>query len=360
MDGILFTKISKSIQYLYSILIVGFVAIICHYALPFLDYRIVALILLLAVSIIAAMFDILPVLLAAALSALTWDYFFIPPYYRLQVASTEDAVLILMYFVIALLNGVLTYRIRKYEKALVLKEEKANTIKLYNTLLNSLSHELRTPIATILGASDNLLTQSTKLSDENKTELVSEISKASLRLNHQVENLLNMSRLESGIIKPHYDWCDINELIYTVVKQIEETKVEQKIAVKIDPQIPFFKLDKGMLEQILYNLINNACLYTPANSLIRIDADCKSESLQLIVEDNGFGFPQEEISAVFGKFYRLKNSKTGGTGLGLSIIKGYVEALSGKVFLQNVETHGARFTINIPAETSYLNNLKNE
>ena len=354
------TKISKSLQYFYSIIIVGFVSILCHFFLSFLDYRIVALILLFAVSIIASLFDIFPVFLAAALSALTWDYFFIPPYYRLQVDNNEDVVLIVMYFVIALVNGVLTFRIRKYEKELVLKEEKAKTIKLYNTLLNSLSHELRTPIATIIGASDNLLSHNKKLNEEQKNELFSEISKASLRLNHQVGNLLNMSRLESGIIQPQYDWCDINELVYSVVNQFEENKVLQKIVVKIDPQIPFFKLDKGMLEQVLYNLLNNACLYTPENSLIRIDADCKADALQLIIEDNGFGFPPDEISAVFSKFYRLKNSKTGGTGLGLSIIKGYVEALGGIVSLQNIEAHGARFTINIPAETSYLNSLKHE
>ena len=360
VHSIHFTKISKSYQYFFSILIVGFVAVISHFFIEFVDYRIIALFLLLAVSITASIFDILPVLLAAVLSALTWDYFFIPPYYRFQVASTEDVVLILMYFVIALVNGILTYRIRKYEKELVLKEEKAKTIKLYNTLLNSLSHELRTPIATILGASDNLLTQSKKLSEDHKIELISEISKASLRLNHQVENLLNMSRLESGIIKPQYDWCDINEVVYSIVNQFEESKVHQTIVVKIDPQIPLFKLDKGMLEQIIYNLLNNACLYTPSNSLIRIDVQCQAEAFHLVIEDNGFGFPPDEISAVFGKFYRLKNSKTGGTGLGLSIIKGYVEAMNGTVLLQNSETHGARFTITIPAETSYLNNLKNE
>lgn len=360
MSFFLFSKIPKSFQYLYSIIIVCFVAVICHFSLSFLDYRIIALILLLAVSIIASMFNIFPVLLAAALSALIWDYFFIPPYFHFRIARTEDIVLILTYFVIALVNGILTYRIRKYEKELVLKEEKANTIKLYNTLLNSLSHELRTPIATILGASDNILSRNKKLNDDQKSELISEISKASLRLNHQVENLLNMSRLESGIIKPHNDWYDITEVIYGVVNQFEDTKIEQKIVVKIDPQLPLFKLDKGMLEQILYNLINNASRYTPSNSLIRIDATSKSDILILTVEDNGFGFPPDEIKAVFDKFYRLKNTKIGGTGLGLSIIKGYAEAMGGRVVLQNAETHGALFTITIPAETSYLNNLKNE
>jgi len=360
MDGFLFSKISKAYQYVNSILIVGFVSIICFFVSSLVDYRIVALFLLLTVSIIAAMFDILPVLLSAILSAIIWDYVFIPPHFRFHIKNTEDVVLIIMYFVIALLNGVLMYRIRKYEKELLHKEEKANTIKLYNTILNSLSHELRTPIATIIGATDNLLTLNDKLHEDQKKELVFEISKASIRLNQQVENLLNMSRLETGIIKPHYDWCDINEIVYSTVSQFESNGIDQKIAVKIDPQIPYFMLDKGMLEQVVYNLINNACLYTPSNSLIRIDANCQSESLVLVIEDNGFGFPQDEIKMVFDKFYRLKNTKTGGTGLGLSIIKGFVESMGGTVILRNSESHGAIFTINIPAETSYLNNLKNE
>jgi len=360
MTRFIFHTLSVAKQYVFSAIIVCGISILCYAFSHFIDYRIVAFILLVTVSIIATLFEILPVLFAATLSALIWDFFFIPPYYTFHLNDTEDIVLLLMYFVIALINGVLTYKIRQVQKNDLQKEEKANTIKLYNTLLNSLSHELRTPIATIVGATDNLLTNNNNLSDSYRTELITEISKASLRLNHQVENLLNMSRLESGIIKPNYDWCDINEVVYNVVNQYEENKVEQKIVVKIDPQIPYFKLDKGMLEQIMYNLLNNACNYTPSNSLIRIDAECKSDALQLTVEDNGFGFPQNEISAVFGKFYRLKNTKTGGTGLGLSIIKGYVEAMNGKVILQNTQPHGARFTITIPSETSYLNSLKNE
>ena len=193
---------------------------ICFTLSSYLDYKVVAFILLFSVSIIAMFFDILPVLLAAVLSALIWDVFFIPPRFTLQVGSTEDSILLLMYFVIALLNGVLTYKIRQFEKIALQKEEKANMIKLYNTLFNSLSHELRTPIATIIGATDNLQFNNAKLTTENKNELLMEISKASFRLNEQVENLLNMSRLESGFIKPKKDWVDITELVYDLEKKI--------------------------------------------------------------------------------------------------------------------------------------------
>ena len=115
-----------------------------------------------------------------------------------------------------------------------------------------------------------------------------------------------------------------------------------------------------MLEQIIYNLVNNACLYTKNNNTINISAVNHADILQVIVEDDGEGFPEGEIENVFDKFYRLKNSRTGGTGLGLSIVKGFIEAMNGTVGLQNISTGGARFTINIVAETNYLKNLKNE
>jgi two-component system sensor histidine kinase KdpD len=321
---------------------------------------VVAFILLLTVSIVAVLFDIIPVFVAAILSALIWDYFFIPPHFTLQVGTTEDSILLLMYFVIASVNAVLTYKIRQIEKIGRAKEEKANTIKLYGTLLNSLSHELRTPIATIIGATDNLQSNNRNLTTENKQDLIAEISKASFRLNQQVENLLNMSRLESGFIRPKKDWCDINEVIYDAVKRIEENNISQKITVNVNPDIPFFKLDKGMMEQIIYNLVNNAVQYTKEDSKIDIIAHCHADALELIIEDNGRGFPEEEIDNVFNRFYRLKNTKTGGTGLGLSIVKGFTEAQGGTVHLQNLKTGGSRFAIHIVTQTSNLKSIKNE
>jgi two-component system sensor histidine kinase KdpD len=330
------------------------VAAFCFLFSGLIDYKVVAFILLVTVSLLAVTFDILPVLAAAVLSALILDFFFIPPRFTLHVDSTDDLILLMMYFVIASVNAVLTYKIRQVEKIARQKEEKAKTVKLYNTLLNSLSHELRTPISTIIGATDNLQNSSAKLSHVDRKELISEISKASFRLNQQVENLLNMSRLEAGFIQPKKDWCDINEIIYDAVKRVEENKVAQCISININPDIPLFKLDKGMLEQIIYNLLNNATIYTEPHNSISVVATCHADVLQLVVEDDGKGFPADEVKNVFDKFYRLNNGKTGGTGLGLSIVKGFVEAQGGDVDLMNVGTGGARFTINIKAETSYL------
>ncbi|MEO6456403.1 MAG: ATP-binding protein [Ginsengibacter sp.] len=353
-------KISKPIQLFISISAVCIISALCYSLSGYLEYNVVAFILLLTVSIAAVLFDIIPVFVTAVLSALIWDYFFIPPRFTLQVGSTEDSILLLMYFVIALVNAVLTYKIRQIEKISRAKEEKANTVKLYDTLLNSLSHELRTPIAAIIGATDNLQSNNRNLTAENKEDLIAEISKASFRLNQQVENLLSMSRLESGFLQPKKDWCDIIEVIYGAVKRIEENNISQKITINVNPEIAFFKLDKAMMEQIIYNLVNNAIQYTKEDSMIDIIAHCHADVLELIIEDNGKGFPEDEIDNVFNRFYRLKNTKTGGTGLGLSIVKGFTEAHGGTVHLQNLKAGGARFTIHIAAQTSNIKNIKNE
>ena len=353
-------EISRSRQYIYSLITVFSVSAGCYTLSHYIGYRVVAFLLLLTVSFIAMLFDILPVLVTAVFTALIWDFFFIPPHFTLRVRETEDMTLLMMYLVIAMINAALTFKVRQAEKVAREREEKANAVKLYNTMLNSLSHELRTPIATIIGATDNLQNNNARLTQQNRHDLVGEIAQASLRLNQQVENLLNMSRLESGFIEPKKNWCDVNELVYDVVKMVEENKVSQKIAINVNPDLPLFKLDEGMLLQIVYSLLSNATLYTPAESRIDVVATCYADVLHIIITDDGQGFPEEEINSVFDKFYRLKNSKAGGTGLGLSIVRGFAEAMGGTVQLENIQPHGAQFTVRIPAETSYLKNLKNE
>lgn len=338
-----------------------FVAAISFALSNFIGYKVVAFLLLVTVSLIAMFFDIAPVLLAAFLSAIVWNYFFIPPRFTFAIQGTDNVILFSMYFVIALVNGALTFKIRESEKSANKKLEKENTLKLYNTLLNSLSHELRTPISTIIGATDTLQDDKNKLTEENRIELISEISKASLRLNRQVGNLLNMSRLESGFLQPKTDWCDVNELVYDVANQLQDNLQGKKLHIKIAENMPLVKLDYGLLEQILLNLLHNAAIYVPEDGIINVHAlISKEKKLLIAVEDNGPGFPENEISHVFDKFYRLKNSKTGGTGLGLSIVKGFAESMNGNIILKNRKEGGAKFSIEIPAEIAYLKDIEHE
>lgn len=351
-------KIATPAQYFFSIAITIIVSFLCFAFAKYIGYKIVALILLMVVSILAMLLDILPVLFAAVLSALIWNFFFIPPIFTFHINDTEDLLMFLMYFIIALVNAVLTFKIREVEKSARDKEEKEHTIKLYNTLLNSLSHELRTPIATIIGAVDTLKENHEKLSETNQATLLNEIDTASNRLNGQVENLLNMSRLESGILKIKPDWCDINELIYSIINKLESA--DRTIIFTASENLPLFKIDIGLIEQVLYNLLHNAVQYTPYKTIIKVEAHFVNEQLEMIIEDNGKGFPDSEIQFVFDKFFRLPLSKPGGIGLGLSIVKGFITAHKGEIKLENNINSGAKFTITIPAEVSFLNNLKND
>ena len=136
-------------HYFYSILIVLSVAALCYPLTEWIGYHSVALILLLTVSILAMRFRLYPVLVATILSALIWDFFFIPPYFTLTIGSQEDVLFLIMYFVVALLSGIFNHKLRQFELITRQKEERETSIKLYNTLFDSLSHELRTPISTI-------------------------------------------------------------------------------------------------------------------------------------------------------------------------------------------------------------------
>ncbi len=348
-----------SAQVSISILFILVVSFACYLSSQFIGYKIVALILMMCVSVLAMLFDIVPVLIAAILSALIWNFFFIPPIFTFHISDTEDLLMFLMYFIIAMVNAVLSFKIRKEENKVRDKEEKEKTIQLYNTLLNSLSHELRTPIATIISAIDTLKDNETNLTSINQLELLNEMDIAAMRLNRQVENLLNMSRLETGTIQLKLDWCDLNELIHYVINSII-VPTTHHIEFIPNEQLPLFKIDRGLIEQVLLNLIHNAINYTPENTKIQIQVLQKLEQCIIVVSDNGKGIPTEEIPKIVDKFYRLPNSKTGGSGLGLSIVKGYIEAHKGTVTIDNNYDGGLKVSLIIPATTSYLNNLKNE
>jgi two-component system sensor histidine kinase KdpD len=350
----------KKWQYAVSIFAVGAILLLCSMLHDLIGYRVVALLLLATIAILALLVDVLPLILAAASSAIAWDFLFIPPRFEFSVGTTEDQLLLAMYFVLAVVYSVLTHEIKQSQKQVQLKETKARDLKFYNTLFNSLSHELRTPITTILGATDSLLNAETRLTGTQQKELLQEINSASLRLNRQVENLLGMSRLESGAIRLKKDWVDIKELIYTVITQLDLNLDGHKITVTVPESLPFYKIDFVIMEQILYNLVSNAIVHTPTGTHIFINADSSDDALRIVVSDTGTGFPEKEITKAFDKFYRFQRGHTGGTGLGLSIVKGFTEAHGGSVSLRNLPFSGAEFTLQIPAEASFINLLKNE
>ena len=327
-------------QFALSNVIVILVALICYLSVNYIGYHSVALLLLATVSILSIFFTVYPVLSAAAMSALIWDFFFIPPHFTLHITNSEDALLLLMYFVIALTSGILTSKVRELEKLEFQKEERSHTLKLYKTLFDSISHELRTPIATIV--------------EEDKLELIDEISVAAFRLNRLVDNLLNMQRVESGMLEIRPDWCDVNELINSPINRLKNELATHKVEVNIQNDFPVIRIDFGLIEQSIFNLLHNETLYTQPDSTITINANYDGKNLIITISDDGKGFSEDELKLLFTKFYRISVNKTGGTGLGLSIVKGFVEAHNGTVKVENNTPHGAKFTLIIPVEILLL------
>ncbi len=229
--------------------------------------------------------------------------------------------------------------------------------KLYKTLFNSISHEFRIPVTAILGATDTLLSE--KYPENIQHKLLNEINIASIRLNHLIENLLNMSRLESGHISLRTDWCDVHDLVNRVTNSLKQELLPYRLATDIPSDMPLVKIDFGLMEQVIHNLLLNATQYTPVGSTITIHFAVDNSSLILSVADQGDGFSANELTQVFDKFYRGKSLRTGGTGLGLSIVKGFVEAHKGTVEVKNNYSGGALFTITIPIEIAQVDELNN-
>lgn len=346
-------------SYLISVGSILFTALFCFLANAFIGYKTVALILLVHVSLLALIFDIAPVLIASVLSAIIWNFFFIPPIYTFHIDNTEDFLMFLMYFFIALVHAVLTAKIRRNEAAIRDKEEKEKSLKLYSTLLNSLSHELRTPIATILGSSDALRENKAIISPENQDELLNQISIASLRLDRHVENLLNMSRLDSGILRLNFDWCDANDLVQYVLNHVNEHRTHI-IQFTPNDSVPLFWLDRGLIEQVILNLVSNAIAHTPEGTQIQVNVSNENDDCQILVSDNGPGLNEGELPRLFEAFYRGGSAQVGGLGIGLSIVKGYVDAHAGSVRVARNTGGGLTFSVRFPANQSFVNNLKNE
>jgi len=221
--------------------------------------------------------------------------------------------------------------------------------RLYTTLLNSISHELRTPIAAIKGAASGLIPTQT---NENRVTLIQDILSATDRLNRLVENLLDMSRLESGRIQIKRDWCDVGEIIGVALTQISDCGDDHPIDIHTDPDLPLVEVDFALLEQVIVNLLENACRYTPVGTPIAIRATHRNHQIVITVEDSGAGIPPDKIESIFEKFYRLPGTPTGGTGLGLSISRGFIEAHHGTITVMNRPEGGARFQITLPLQGS--------
>ncbi|UYL08180.1 sensor histidine kinase KdpD [Bdellovibrio sp. SKB1291214] len=476
---------------------VGGITFISELLNPYLGYRAVGFIFLLAILLMGFMSTLGPILFAAILSVLVWNFLFIPPLFTFHITAAEDVMMCFAYLFVAMMGGFLTAKIRRrdrdllqrdqYNRALLelvqdmstavtrtevafsaeqnlekilngkikilfsdmdgklerrtynvtkldekdlalalwsfenrkkagwrtetltesrclslplkgknslegvmlfyprvqnpLSLEQDNLIetvalqlgaslerlklqdtlqnvklleaseKLHQALLNSVSHELRTPLTAIIGSASAL--QDHKLSSEDKVRegLVDSVIESSRRLDQVVENLLDMSRLNSGVLTPKKVWVDLVDFCESLTLKVRPLVAGRTIQFHCAEEICLMQIDEKLMEHVISNLILNAAKYSKPGSGIEVHLSREGRKVQLSVLDEGAGIPTDQLQKIFEAFHRVPGSAASGVGLGLAIVKAFVEAHDGVVYAQNrSDRRGAEFVIELPYE----------
>jgi two-component system sensor histidine kinase KdpD len=226
--------------------------------------------------------------------------------------------------------------------------------KLRSSLLSSVSHDLRTPLAAITGSISSLLSNGKNLPEPVRQDLLENVYDESERLERLVNNLLEMTKLESGAIKPNKELNHPGEVIGSALARLDKKAADRKLITHIPSDLPLVPMDSLLIEQVLVNLVDNALKYTPKDSPVEISAKSQDGSLEVEVADRGPGLPEADLPRLFEKFYRgPEQGRTAGAGLGLSICKGFVQIHGGTLSAKNRPGGGALFRFTIPLEADH-------
>lgn len=291
-----------------------------------------------------------PAAFGVVVAFLAFDFFYIPPFYTFTADKPTHALALFIYLGIAIVTGQLVAKVRsRTEAAAVLAESD----QLKSALLAAVSHDLRTPLAAIKASATSLLDGSVEWDDRARTEFLSAINEETDRLTAMVNNLLDLTRIEAGAVKPDKEWYDIAELVEDVAGRMATRAAESDhvLLTDVQPNLPLARFGYVEIAQVLTNLTENALKYTPPGTRVTIAGRLGSGEIELAVHDTGPGIPQAELDRVFDKFYRLDpRSRVAGSGMGLAICKGLVEAHNGRIWAERGATGGTimRFTLPLP------------
>ncbi len=224
---------------------------------------------------------------------------------------------------------------------------KAETETLRNTLLSSVSHDLRTPLAAITGAATTLLQQNARLDAAGRGELTQTIWEEAEHLNRIIRNVLDMMRIESGAIRVTKEWQSLEEIVGVVLNRLTDRLGDRPLTTRLSPELRIFPFDPLLIEQVLTNLLENALKYTPEGTLLELTAAVKGEEVEVEVADRGPGLHPGEEERIFEKFVRGAGTG-GGVGLGLAICRAIVAAHGGRIWAENRPGGGASFRFALP------------
>ena len=292
-----------------------------------------------------------PSVLASLLAVAAFDFFFVPPRLSFAVSDAQYLVTLAVMMIVGLVVSHLTARLR--HQAQVAAEARMHTEaeRLRNSLLAAISHDLRTPLAAIVGASSSLMEEGASLSSAARRALGRDILESSRRMSELMDKVLDMARLQSGVIELKREWYPLEEIVGAALGQLKGRLSDHRVGVELPADLPWISVDARLLEQVLLNLIENALKYSPAGTLILISAERGGDSISVEVADQGPGLPAGAEEQVFEKFYQARpEHAAGGAGLGLAICRTIVDAHGGSIRAASRPDGGASFLFTLPVQ----------
>ena len=334
---------------------------------PWLALPDTAMVYLLVIVAAAARFGRGASVLASALSVATYDFFFITPRYTFAVDDPRHLVTFIAMFVIGQVISALTLRLRKseaeanareartaalsVERARLAEEARAAAVeaqaeKLRSTLLSAVSHDLRTPLAAITGAATTLRDDGAGLAPAQRDEMVATICEEAERMERLIANLLDMTRLESGAVTVRREWVPLEEIVGSALTRLDAKLAGRPVRVALPDDLPLVSVDPVLLEQLFFNVIDNATRHTPPASPLDLAARALPDGgVEVTLSDRGPGLPEGAEARVFERFF---HTGRGGVGLGLAIARGVAQAHGGSLVARRRDGGGATFALTLP------------
>jgi len=320
---------------------------------PRFDLVNIAMVYLLAVVFVALRYSRGPAVATALLCVATFDFTFVPPAGTFTVEDVQYVFTFAIMLAVGLVISRLTEDARAQAREQARLEIAAETERIRSALLASISHDLRTPLAVMSGASSSLAEGGERLSGEERTALARSVFENAREMSEHVAKVLQMTRLETKAIEPDRDWAALPEIAASVLRRLSERLANHRLLVEVPHDLPLVRVDAALVEQALANLLENAARHTPAGTVVRLRAQLRNGELVVSVEDYGGGLPDAELERVFAKFQRgAVEPNVSGMGLGLSICRAIVSLHGGRAWAERIPEGGTAFRFTLPLETA--------
>lgn len=296
----------------------------------------VSVLFIAAVITSAALWGLGPSLFAAFLSVAAGSFLFYSPIYSFHVANPQDFADLAVFIVVAVLTSRLADGVRRQAREVADARLKAQGEALREALINSVSHDLQTPLASILGSASVLETMGEHGDPRARRELAATIREEAERLATYIGNVLDLTRIRAGQITPRLELVELSDIINGAMRRKEKVLAGHALRVELPPGLPMLRLDLFLMEHAVANVLDNAAKFSPQGTLIRVVARAEGDHAVLEISDSGRGIRAEDLGRVFEAFYRGSPQEGGaaaGSGLGLAICRAFVEANGGTVAL---------------------------